>query len=110
MNTSIISPQSKKEFWTEQIENWKNSNLSQVDYCKRNNLKIATFQYWRSKFNQSDHSQSLLPVTITSSAPPISQENSSGVSLQIGEKIKVELETQFDSDTLSALLDILVER
>ncbi|WP_420820621.1 IS66 family insertion sequence element accessory protein TnpA, partial [Serratia microhaemolytica] len=29
------------------LDNWRNSGLSQSAYCRENNLKLATFHYWK---------------------------------------------------------------
>jgi len=39
---------------------WRESGLTQTEFCKRQGLKLATFSYWRSKelraLDQSKHS------------------------------------------------------
>ncbi len=37
------------EHWTEQVQTWKLSGLSQVEFCKRNELVYHQFIYWRAK-------------------------------------------------------------
>ena len=39
----------KDQEWQEKIESWKRSGLSQVEYCRENDLAFSTFQYWRTR-------------------------------------------------------------
>ena len=42
-----------KEFWHRTIQRWKNSGESQNLFCKKNNLKLSTFQLWKRKIDSS---------------------------------------------------------
>ncbi len=37
------------EHWTEQVQAWKLSGLSQAEFCKRNELVYHQLIYWRAK-------------------------------------------------------------
>ena len=41
--------ESKADFWPKQIEDWKNSGLSQAGYCRQSGLKESRFYYWRKR-------------------------------------------------------------
>jgi|GEM_PF-741844 len=107
---TAITPQPKQNFWSQQIENWKQSGLSQVQYCLEHNLKKHTFYYWRAKLDQDCEPQPLLPVTIIPDSPPVSYSNTSGISLSIGGRFIIQLEEGFSGTALSKLIDILEER
>jgi len=32
------------------IKAWENSNLSQLDFCKKNGIALGTFGYWRKRY------------------------------------------------------------
>jgi len=40
-------------YWQEHINNWQQSQLSQKQYCERNNLGLSTFQKWKKKLHPS---------------------------------------------------------
>ena len=42
---STISP----ERWFKHLESWKQSNLTQADYCRMHGLRTNQFWYWKSK-------------------------------------------------------------
>ena len=41
----IISP----ERWLEHLEAWKQTDLTQADYCRMHGLRANQFWYWKSK-------------------------------------------------------------
>jgi len=61
------------------IELWKESGISQKNYCIQNNLSLNTFKYWLNKYYKDRHgskpgaSKSFIPVhipqTITTHIP-----------------------------------------
>lgn len=57
----------KQEQWQQHIDNWKASNLSREQFCKQNDLKFYTFQYWLRKLTPSqgnNETESFIPVSI----------------------------------------------
>ena len=38
-----------KKFWQTHLLQWKESRLSQSNYCKKNNIKVHRFSYWKRK-------------------------------------------------------------
>ena len=42
----------KRRFWKEQIDTWKCSGLKQSEYCRRHQLKVHRFVYWKKKFKE----------------------------------------------------------
>ena len=40
----------KRRYWSRHISSWQASRLSQTEYCRRHDLKLHRFVYWRGKF------------------------------------------------------------
>lgn len=49
-NESANGSQTKAELWEQRIRGWEVSGLSQIEFCRRHSLKLATFAYWRKRF------------------------------------------------------------
>lgn len=45
---------SKLEHWGKIIEQWKASGLTQKQFCKAQEIKIATLHYWIKKFRTAE--------------------------------------------------------
>jgi hypothetical protein len=48
------SPIRDRSFWAKHSDLWKESGLSQKEYCKKEGLKSTTFSYWRRVFKSND--------------------------------------------------------
>lgn len=51
----------KVEYWQEQINQWKSSNLTQVEFCHQNGLAISTFHKWQKKLRAEEPPEQQLP-------------------------------------------------
>ena len=102
--------QSRSEYWSQHIENWSNSDLTQVEYCRQNELNRHTFNYWKSKLNRKETFRPFLPVSIQPESTSDKQSFPSGISLSFDKRFDVRLEIGFNCDTLSRLIDILETR
>ena len=47
-----IAQEEKERFWQEHIQGWRESGISQVDYCREHGLKETAFTYWKVKLTQ----------------------------------------------------------
>ncbi|WP_200885422.1 IS66 family insertion sequence element accessory protein TnpA [Aeromonas hydrophila] len=54
----------KMNFWQQQHELWKESGLSQRDFCKLNCLPYSAFCRWRSKPLQAQLATSTTKITL----------------------------------------------
>jgi len=45
-----------KKFWQTHLLQWKESRLSQSNYCKKNNLQVHRFSYWKRKLTEKINS------------------------------------------------------
>lgn len=48
--------QSSREAWQDRIKGWEASELTQVEYCKREGLSVAKFRYWKGCLQKSGKS------------------------------------------------------
>ncbi len=108
--TDSTPRQSRSEFWNQHIENWSSSDLTQVEYCRQNELNRHTFSYWKSKLNNKETFRPFLPVSIQPETTPSNSSFPSGISLSFNDRFDVRLEVGFNCDTLSRLIDVLETR
>jgi hypothetical protein len=88
----------KRKDWEEKLENYRNSRLTQMQWCQKNNEKIHTFKYWHNKLKKGE-------------AFPIEFEelkDSSSFAIEIHKKeISICLPHGFDQKTLKDCLAAL---
>ncbi len=90
-------------FWKSHIEQWSGSSLSQLAYCRQYDLIPHQFGYWKRKLKQQN-----LPVEFVQVAPePININSVSGLKLNIGSGLQIEISDGFASATLERVLTTL---
>ena len=75
----------RDQFWA-MIKQWQQSGLTQIAFCKQNDISYHVFHYWFKLYKLEEKITSpFLPVTIT---PPVTQQQitikgSNGIQLQV---------------------------
>ncbi len=49
-----MSPTISPERWLEHINAWKQTNLTQADYCRKHGLRTNQFWYWKAKLQEQN--------------------------------------------------------
>ena len=98
----------KQRLWTSHIEAWKNSGLSQVEYCRQNDLSRVQFSYWKCKLDKQTEPVTFVPVL---GKPMLSSEGAlnlhGSIKLIIDNRYKIEVGDGFSPITLSTLIRTL---
>lgn len=104
MAKQFSSRKEKYNFWKNHIQKWRQSDLTQAEYCRRHNLPIKTFGYRKRQIiGSSKQNQSFIPVTIQ--AEPV-RTFDPGLSLQLllRNGLKIEVAGDFNPCTLQKLI------
>jgi hypothetical protein len=104
--------EAKRRFWRQHIQSWKRSGLKQAAYCRRHDLKLHCFIYWRKRHRRPDPSpislvQVQLPPAPTEALAP---DRPSPLRLVISSSHCVEIQRDFDPVALRQLLHVLERR
>ena len=96
--------------WQRHVEVWRESGLSQADYCQRQGLNRKTFSVWTRRVQgdlslDKDTSLELLPIQLEPSAPVASIPAS--VMLRLVNGVQLELSTAVSPGWLAELLRCL---
>jgi len=97
MSSLVLS--SKPQIWLERIHEQKSSSLSIAVWCKQNQIPYQTFCYWKRRLTKPS-------ITQVSFIEQQEKDTQSGIQLEC-KGIKVHLEKDFDSSTLSRVLTLL---
>ncbi len=99
----------KYQFWQTHINAWKQSGISQSDFCRQHGLNIKIFGYWKRKLCSRPEGVSFVPVAIKPSHISIVKSGAllrlvtcNGLSIEIGDG--------FNPATLRLLLDTIGQR
>ena len=92
--------EAKRRFWKQHIEDWQAGDLSQAEYCRKHQLKVHRFFYWKKKFNTLKAPQALVELKL----PPMSYTNQAS-SLRVSvNRFEVDVDRDFDPITLRQLI------
>ncbi|WP_299197178.1 hypothetical protein [uncultured Amphritea sp.] len=84
-----MTTEQKRTFWQKHIDGWQQSGLSQPEYCKQHDLKLANFGYWRTRLSKPKRSNKFIPVDL---GPNVQAR----VSLPNGVRLEVPIHTLAD--------------
>ena len=91
----------KAVFWKNHINQWAESRLSQMEYCRQNSLSPNRFTYWKVKFDKSNLPMELIQVSVPT------HFRQTGLKLNIGRELQVEIPDGFKKETLEQVLSVL---
>lgn len=89
----------RARFWQTHISQWETTGLSQKEYCRQNSLRPNRFTYWKIKLGKKD-----LPMELVEIPLPAHPFPSSGLKLNIGRGLQVEIPDGFKTQTLEQVL------
>ena len=98
----------KQRVWTNHINAWKSSGLSQVEYCRQKDLSRCRFTYWKCKLEKKADPVTFVPIPGKSFRSQIPHNNQVPIKLIIDRGYQIEIGDGFSPDTLSSLIRTLV--
>ena len=99
---------SRAAYWQKHIFQWSESGLTQAEYCRRNKLSVAAFNWWKRNLRkkskaQKNSSASMQFVEVHGVSPAqVGRSENYEILLSRGRAIKVS--RNFDSDVLKRLI------
>lgn len=101
-NSSSQQEKSNKlhKFWKAHINRWAGSGVSQREYCRQQGIKPNRFTYWKTKFQRQGQGQAMELVQV----PAPTDWHDSGLKLNLGQGLQIEIPDGFSCDTLERVL------
>lgn len=101
-NPVELEPKQKREHWHRHIEGWQASGLSQVAYCRQNDIKPHQWSYWKKRLSRTDNGVSFVRLKIGGNLPTAAAMPA--FTLLTPNGYKIEVGVGFDSVALKQLL------
>ena len=105
-NGNETEEQDKEQFWKAHVSAWEQSGIGQSEYCRRQELNIRVFGYWKRKLCRKVSELTFVPVAIKGTYPPNNKPEIS-LKLIIGNDYGIEVGDGFNPDTLRRVLHVL---
>ncbi len=101
----------KRIIWRRHLQSWRDSGLSQSEYCRSTKLSIKCFGYWKRKLSdQIDSPTKFVQLPVEQLFKPsakIGSPQSAGLTLIHNKSIRVEIAEDFSPLALSSLIRLL---
>ena len=96
----------KADIWSDHIKSWEESGLSQIDYCRENNLSRHRFTYWKIKNSKKSNPIEFVPIITTPSTSSL-DSSIEPLKVKVGDKYRIEVGEGFSGETLIRLINTL---
>lgn len=98
----------KREYWRGLVTEQAGGEESVTAFCARKKISSGGFHYWRRRLREGERSEARAGefvelVAIGRDGP------GSGVTIQVGSEVRIELAKGFDGATLRAALGVVVD-
>lgn len=97
----------RRKYWTGQVEGWKESGLTQKEYCLREKISLERFGAWKRRLDSEGKIEAgslvAVPPKIVSSA----LFTAPALRLVVDERYRLEIPDSFSPATLEAVLQVL---
>ncbi len=93
-----------RRFYQKHIEHWRQSQLSQKEYCRQNEIITHRFTYWKKRFADEKSGPTFVPVPLVQN---ITASSASKIDLVITGGFKIQVGPGFDPATLKQLIHTL---
>ena len=110
-----MSEQSKEadkkrvQFWKYHLEQWSRSGLTQLAYCRMNNLKSNRLTYWKNKFKNRNMPVEFVQVSPVQISATFNSLPSNNLRLNVNSGFQIEIPDGFLQATLVKVLQVLGE-
>ena len=96
----------RRAYWAGQVERWKESGLTQRQFCKNEGLSIERFGAWKRRLEREGQSKASL-VAVPSRVVSSALFTVPALRLVVDERYRLEIPGSFSPSTLEAVLKVL---
>ena len=94
----------KRRYWKQQIEHWKESGLTQTEFCRLHNLIIHQLTYWKKRFHSKQEQVSLVELQWNPALQPTLSPSASPLRLILNDQYRIDIDRGFDPLTLQQVV------
>ena len=94
----------RRAYWEKHLNDWKNSGLTQKDYCSRENLTYGSFKNWRSQLIANTRLQAPSFIEATPVEPEKSPSNALVLQISLTNGSRIGVSAQASSRIIEQVL------
>jgi hypothetical protein len=102
------TPIERREYWRGQVAQWRDSGLTQKEYCNKEGISLERLGTWKRRLDREGQEQTGALVAVPSKTVS-SALSTSGTMLRlvVNERYRVEIPDAFSPVTLQTVLHVL---
>ena len=100
---------SRSEHWTEHVAAWRESGLSQREYCQQHDLVKGTMSHWVWRLKTLEVEQPMVEL-LESAKEPAPRDGCTAIELEVAGRYLLRLRPGTDSGHLREVIGVLEER
>ena len=104
IKTKQFSIKERINFWKNHLSCWEQSQLSQSEYCRQNNLDKYLFSKWKIKLNDKAENTGFIEIPINNLAK---EPSNTGIELIINDSVKIKLDENYNENLLKKVLRMM---
>jgi hypothetical protein len=94
----------KRDYWKRHIDSWQASGLSQVKYCRQNDLKDHLFVYWKKRIVKPEAAAKFISLNLGSVSEKRATQPACPLRLVVSDRFAIEVNPGFDPHLLRQLI------
>lgn len=99
------TPMERREYWSGHVQQWRDSGLTQKEYCSREGISLERFGSWKRRLDR-EHPGALVAVPSKTVSSALSTSGTM-LRLVVNERYRVEIPDAFSPVTLQTVLHVL---
>lgn len=96
-----------KASWIEEVQRWRESGLTQKEYCSREGISLERLGTWKRRLDRDGQKQSGALVAVPSRIVTSALHAGPAIKLVVDERYRVEIPDAFLPATLETVLHVL---
>ena len=101
----------KRKEWEQRLSDFEGSGQNAIDWCADQQIKLASFYYWRKRLKTARQEQTVNPISwlpLEFDLKPLPGElTAEQISIEIDGRYKVVVQKGFDRDQLQDVISVL---
>lgn len=102
---SKLSLSAKRQLWRERYDEFKQSGLTQAEYCRQHGLSVKALSYWVRKYSRQQAPVRQQWAALAVSDAPDNNYHQQ-MTIQI-DKIQLRIPSGFDQETIACVIGLL---
>jgi hypothetical protein len=97
----------RHQYWTNQVQQWRKSGLTQKGYCIKEDISLERFGSWKRRLDMAKQNGARGFVTVPAKTVSSALLTRAALGLVVDERYRVEIHDAFSPSTLEAVLQVL---